>query len=81
MHAAKLFLVDEDRPPPFARTGHRVCLVSSGAVGVGCQAMRLQQRPAALAQKQALAAIGQGALLRMWTDLFASLHMVRRRSA
>jgi glutamate 5-kinase len=53
-----------------------VCIVSSGAVGMGCQVMRLRKRPTTLAHKQALAAIGQGALLRMYTDLFSAVHLV-----
>lgn len=56
--------------------GHRVCLVSSGAVGLGCQVLRLQERPTDLAKKQALAAVGQGALLRLYTDLFSTLSLV-----
>lgn len=39
--------------------GHRVVLVSSGAVGVGAQRLGLPARPADLAQRQALAAVGQ----------------------
>lgn len=60
--------------------GHSVCIVSSGAVGMGCQVLRLSERPAALATRQALAAIGQGALMRMYTDFFAALSMVRSTS-
>jgi glutamate 5-kinase len=58
-------------------SGHRVCVVSSGAVGMGCQTLKLGKRPNDLAKKQALAAVGQGALLRLYTDLCASLSMVR----
>jgi hypothetical protein len=39
--------------------GHRVVLVSSGAVAVGAQRLGLAARPADLAQRQALAAVGQ----------------------
>eukprot|EP00892_Ulva_mutabilis_P004327 jgi/Ulvmu1/2266/UM013_0113.1 len=55
--------------------GHRVCLVSSGAVGLGCQVLRLQERPTELAKKQALAAVGQGALMRLYSDLFSTLSL------
>jgi len=53
--------------------GHHVVLVSSGAVGVGCQRLGLPGRPARLAQKQALAAVGQVHLMRHYADLFAAL--------
>lgn len=63
--------------PVRRRAGHRVCLVSSGAVGMGCQVLAITERPAELAKKQALAAVGQGALLRLYHDLFSSLSLVR----
>lgn len=55
-----------------------MCLVSSGAVGMGCQVLGIKERPTDLAKKQALAAVGQGALLRLYNDLFSSLSLVRR---
>jgi glutamate 5-kinase len=55
-----------------------VILVSSGAVGVGCQRMGLEERPTLLAQKQALAAVGQLHLMRCYDDLFSTLGMVRQ---
>lgn len=42
--------------------GHRVVLVSSGAVGAGCQRLGLETKPTDLVQKQALAAVGQAFL-------------------
>ena len=36
-----------------------VVLLSSGAVGVGCQKIDLRERPAKMSQKQAVAAVGQ----------------------
>ncbi len=53
--------------------GHRVLLVSSGAVGVGRVRLGLQERPKTLAAKQAIAAVGQGRLMRIYDDLFANL--------
>ncbi|EAU81865.1 glutamate 5-kinase [Coprinopsis cinerea okayama7 len=50
--------------------GHKVVLVSSGAIGVGLQRMSLPRRPKGLAKKQALAAIGQGRLIALWDNLF-----------
>jgi glutamate 5-kinase len=54
--------------------GHRVILVSSGAVGVGCARLGLTERPKAIALKQAVAAVGQGRLMRIYDDLFTTLN-------
>jgi glutamate 5-kinase len=53
--------------------GHRVVLVSSGAVGVGCARLNLGERPRRMALKQAVAAVGQGRLMRIYDDLFSNL--------
>ena len=53
--------------------GHRVVLVSSGAVGVGCARLNLTERPRKMALKQAVAAVGQGRLMRIYDDMFSSL--------
>ncbi|GAB1545452.1 glutamate 5-kinase [Scytonema sp. NUACC21] len=55
------------------RQKHRVVLVSSGAVGVGCARLGLTERPKAIALKQAVAAVGQGRLMRVYDDLFTTL--------
>lgn len=55
------------------RRGHRVILVSSGAVGVGCARLGMTERPKAIATKQAVAAVGQGRLMRVYDDLFTTL--------
>ncbi|MBO9998425.1 MAG: glutamate 5-kinase [Cyanobacteria bacterium SID2] len=55
------------------RRGHRVVLVSSGAVGVGCARLGLNDRPRRLVTKQAVAAVGQGRLMRVYDDLFTTL--------
>lgn len=55
------------------RQGHQVVLVSSGAVGVGCARLGLTERPREIALKQAVAAVGQGRLIRVYDDLFTSL--------
>ncbi len=54
-------------------TGYQVILVSSGAVGVGCMRLGLSERPRTIALKQAIAAVGQGRLMRVYDDLFTSL--------
>jgi glutamate 5-kinase len=53
--------------------GHQVILVSSGAVGVGCARLGLTERPRTIAMKQAVAAVGQGRLMRVYDDFFSSL--------
>ncbi|TYJ53295.1 glutamate 5-kinase [Cryptococcus floricola] len=53
--------------------GHRVVLVSSGAIGVGLRRMNLKERGKELHKKQALAAIGQGRLIALWDNLFSQL--------
>lgn len=56
-------LTDED---------HDVVIVSSGAVGVGCQKLGLDERPIELSERQALAAVGQGHLMRFYEDVFTA---------
>ncbi|MGK7931662.1 MAG: glutamate 5-kinase [Microcystaceae cyanobacterium] len=55
------------------QSGYRVVLVSSGAVGVGCGRLNLTERPQKIGVKQAIAAVGQGRLIRVYDDLFSSL--------
>ncbi|MBE5953522.1 MAG: glutamate 5-kinase [Lachnospiraceae bacterium] len=47
-----------------------VVLVSSGAIGVGSQALGLKTKPKTVSLKQACAAIGQGQLMMMYQKLF-----------
>jgi glutamate 5-kinase len=54
-------------------SGYNVVLVSSGAVGVGCGRLNLKERPQKIGMKQAIAAVGQGRLIRVYDDLFSSL--------
>lgn len=69
--------------------GHKVVLVSSGAIGVGLKRMDMESKPKSLSGKQvrgldhssfrisywsqALAAIGQGRLIALWDNLFGLL--------
>lgn len=55
------------------RRGHEVVLVSSGAVGAGAMRIGLSSKPTTIAQKQALAAVGQVYLLGKYESLFAAL--------
>ncbi len=50
--------------------GHEVILVSSGAIGAGMSRLGLTKRPKRIAEKQAIAAIGQGLLMQVYSKLF-----------
>lgn len=56
--------------------GHHVIIVSSGAVGVGCQRLGLEKKPASLAKKQAISAVGQVHLMRFYEDFLQALGLV-----
>jgi glutamate 5-kinase len=56
------------------RDGHRVLIVSSGAIAVGLQRLKMAQRPKHLAAVQGIAAIGQARLIGLWDDLFRQLN-------
>lgn len=53
--------------------GHSVIIVTSGAVGFGCVRMKLESRPSSVIAKQALASIGQSALMRIYDEFFTQL--------
>ena len=57
-------LIDE------ANQGKEILLVSSGAIAAGVNALGLKERPASVPARQALAAIGQGALLHIYEKFF-----------
>ena len=50
--------------------GTEVIVVSSGAVGLGMGALKLERRPKDLSKKQACAAIGQSRLMQTWQSGF-----------
>ena len=50
----------------FILKGNKVVLVTSGAVGLGCQKLSLEQRPNDLASLQAAAAVGQVNLMTLY---------------
>ena len=57
-------LIDE------ANQGKEILLVSSGAIAAGMNAIGLVERPVSVPKRQALAAIGQGALLHIYEKFF-----------
>jgi glutamate 5-kinase len=50
--------------------GKEVILVSSGAIGTGCEALELIERPKSIPLKQATAAVGQSILMHEWSQVF-----------
>ena len=55
------------------KEGREVLLVSSGAVGLGFEQLRLPRRPHLLPLKQACAAVGQGRLMALYSQAFDGL--------
>ncbi|TGZ85410.1 glutamate 5-kinase [Ascodesmis nigricans] len=55
------------------RLGHRVILVSSGAIGIGLRRLNIDKRPKRLSAAQAIAAVGQCRLIALWDELFKQL--------
>lgn len=51
--------------------GNRVLLVSSGAVSSGLGVLKVKRRPSEVVDLQAVAAVGQGRLFHIYTELFA----------
>jgi len=54
-----------------AQAGREVILVSSGAIAAGLAPLGLKTRPRDLATQQAAASVGQGLLMRAYTESFA----------
>ncbi len=56
--------------------GLEVILVSSGAISAGMGRMGIAEKPKAMPEKQALAAVGQGILLHMYEKLFGEYEQI-----
>ena len=52
--------------------GRQVVLVTSGAIRAGMGGLRLPEKPRTIPQKQAAAAVGQGVLMGLYSDIFAN---------
>jgi glutamate 5-kinase len=50
--------------------GKTVIIVSSGAIGIGCEELKLPSRPREIPLRQAAAAVGQNILMREWMAAF-----------
>jgi glutamate 5-kinase len=57
-------------------SGKQVMLVTSGAIAVGAGKIGLTERPSKLAEKQALAAIGQAELIKIYDKYFSEYNQV-----
>jgi len=57
------------------QAGKQAILVSSGAIAAGMQQLGWRQKPKALSQQQAAAAVGQMALVRVYEECFAEFGM------
>lgn len=55
------------------RQGHKIVLVSSGAIAFGMKRVGISSKPSKLAAVQALASIGQGRLIGLFDDLFRQM--------
>lgn len=58
------------------KNGKNVMLVTSGAIAVGAGKLGLMERPEKLAEKQALAAIGQAELIKIYEKFFANYDQI-----
>src|ERR1017187_2989431 len=58
------------------KQGRHVLIVSSGAVGLGAQRLRLEKKPGSLTLKQACAAIGQSRLMSVYEDGFEKMGLL-----
>ncbi|MEW6238225.1 MAG: glutamate 5-kinase [Candidatus Omnitrophota bacterium] len=56
--------------------GIEVILVSSGAVGAGLRALGMSRRPPSIHLRQAYAAIGQGRLMNLYSELFGQYGII-----
>jgi glutamate 5-kinase len=57
------------------KEGKEVILVSSGAIAAGRGKLGMTERPKTIPEKQALAAIGQVALMQIYSELFSALSL------
>ena len=55
--------------------GREIILVSSGAIGTGCEALGFKERPKSIPLKQATAAVGQSILMQEWIKVFEKYNL------
>jgi glutamate 5-kinase len=59
-----------DQIAELKREGREILVVSSGAISSGVRKIGLRERPKAIPQKQAAAAVGQSVLMQSWEEAF-----------
>lgn len=52
------------------RLGKTIIIVSSGAIGIGCEELKMGERPREIPLRQAAAAVGQNILMQEWMAAF-----------
>lgn len=65
-----------DEAKALREQGISLILVSSGAIGIGARRLGLTQRPRAIPDKQAAAAVGQGLLMQAYEKAFTARQLV-----
>lgn len=58
------------------KRGHEVVVVSSGAVAAGISLLGWKERPGAIHEQQAAAAVGQSSLIQAWEQAFKHFNLV-----
>ena len=58
------------------KSGKEVLVVTSGAIGLGVRSLGLSKKPKELPGKQACAAVGQGRLMALYSDAFATMDVI-----
>lgn len=57
------------------KQGHRIIVVTSGAIAAGREALNYPQLSKTISSKQLLAAVGQSELIQKWKQLFSIYHL------
>ncbi len=57
------------------KSGKKITIISSGAVGFGMKKLNLTERPSEIYKVQALASIGQNDLMKMWSKLLGEYNI------
>lgn len=52
--------------------GYKALIVTSGAIRAGMEMLGLKSKPKTIPEKQAVAAVGQGSLMRIYSDIFGN---------
>ena len=56
--------------------GYEIALVSSGAIGIGVEKLKLEERPESIKDKQGIAAVGQCEMMHLYSKMFGDYNHV-----